>query len=55
MALWIKCLNDPDIVLRRYCCPECDNYSLHIKHETFGECENGCFITNQEEIGRAHV
>lgn len=52
MALWQKGLNDPDIVIRRYFCPQCDKYCLHIKHESFAECENGCFITDSEEIDK---
>lgn len=50
MALWQKGLEDPDIIIRRYQCPQCGGYSLHIKYESFGECENGCFITESEEI-----
>lgn len=52
MALWQKAIDDPDIKIRRYCCPECGKYSLHIKYESFAECENGCFITNSEDIDR---
>jgi len=52
MALWQKGIEDPEITTRRYCCPLCGNYSLHIKHESFGECENGCFITDSELIDK---
>ncbi len=50
MALWAKGIADPDIKIRRYLCPECGQYSLHIKYESFAECEHGCFITNPEAI-----
>ena len=50
MAVWQRKLDDPDITVRRYYCPECKNYSLHIKHESFSECENGCFITDEKVI-----
>lgn len=50
MALWQAGINDPDIMVRRYHCPECGKYSLHIKYESFAECENGCFITDSKVI-----
>ncbi len=50
MGYWIKGNNDPEIMIRRYCCPQCMEYSLHIKHEAFGECEQGCFITDSDQI-----
>lgn len=52
MALWQKGTDDPDIKIRRYQCPLCGKYSLHIKHESFAECENGCFITDSEVIDK---
>ena len=52
MALWQKGLDDPDIVIRRYYCPQCGKYSLHIKYESFAECENGCFIIDSEGIDK---
>ncbi|MGI6450466.1 MAG: hypothetical protein ACOX3R_09255 [Desulfitobacteriia bacterium] len=48
MALWQKAIDDPEIKVRRYRCPVCGKYSLHIKHESFAECENGCFISDSE-------
>jgi len=50
MAIWQKGMNDPDIMIRRYQCPQCEKYALHIKYESFAECENGCFITDSEVI-----
>lgn len=50
MAIWKMGIDDPDIMIRRYRCPECGNYSLHIKYESFAECENGCFITDSKVI-----
>ncbi|ADY54818.1 hypothetical protein Sgly_0452 [Syntrophobotulus glycolicus DSM 8271] len=52
MALWQKLENDPEIRIRRYLCPECGSYTLHVKHEGFGECENGCFITDSAVINK---
>ena len=52
MALWQKGLTDPDIMVRRYQCPQCSSYTLHIKHESFAECESGCFIIDSAEIER---
>lgn len=52
MALWQKGIDDPDIMRRRYHCPECGEYSLHIKYESFAECENGCFITDSDVIDK---
>jgi hypothetical protein len=52
MALWLKGVDDPEIMARRYLCPECGKYSLHIKHESFAECENGCFITDSTIIDK---
>lgn len=52
MAFWIKGVNDPEIMIRRYHCPQCNHYSLHIKYEAFGECEQGCFITDSQVIDK---
>jgi hypothetical protein len=52
MALWQKGIDDPDIKIRRYLCPQCGNYSLHIKYESFAECEQGCFITDSNIIDK---
>ncbi len=52
MALWQKGIDDPDIKIRRYQCPQCGKYSLHIKYESFAECENGCFITDSQVIDK---
>ncbi|HHV65605.1 MAG TPA: hypothetical protein GXX46_11160 [Peptococcaceae bacterium] len=52
MALWQKGIDDPDIKIRRYHCPECGEYSLHIKYESFAECENGCFLTDSSVIDK---
>ncbi|NLI92708.1 MAG: hypothetical protein GX434_11030 [Peptococcaceae bacterium] len=52
MALWQKGIDDPEIKIRRYRCPQCGNYSLHIKYESFAECEEGCFITDSAVIDK---
>lgn len=50
MAIWERAERDPEIRLRRYKCPECGAFSLHIKHEAFAECANGCFICDESII-----
>jgi hypothetical protein len=52
MARWQKGIDDPDIMIRRYRCPECGHYTLHIKYESFAECSNGCFITAPDVIDK---
>lgn len=38
---------------KRYKCPKCDEYTLHIEHDSFGECENwGDDINSEEEISK---
>ena len=41
----------PGLVYRkRFKCPKCTQYSFKIEHDYFGECENGCFINDENII-----
>lgn len=37
---------------KRFKCPECDEYSLHIDSFTFAECEEGCMIKDENIISQ---
>jgi hypothetical protein len=50
MALWERAEKDPEIKMRRYRCPDCGKYALHVKYESFAECANGCFIHDEKII-----
>lgn len=52
MGIWHRLERDPEIRTRRYRCPECGEFTLHIKHEGFAECENGCFINDPAAIDK---
>ncbi|MDR1961296.1 MAG: hypothetical protein LBQ16_03345 [Gracilibacteraceae bacterium] len=52
MPLWERGEADPDIRFRKYKCPECGKHSLHVKHGSFAECGNGCFISDETVIAR---
>jgi hypothetical protein len=50
MPLWARGESDPEIRLRKYKCPDCGEYSLHVKHGSFAECANGCFISDEAVV-----
>lgn len=39
-----------EISHRRYKCPNCEEYNLHIESNVFAQCEQGCFIEDEDEI-----
>jgi hypothetical protein len=49
--MWQKMFRDkyPSKTYRkRYKCPECQDYTLHIEHDSFAECEEGCEFISSE-------